>query len=88
MGAKRDVWPVLLAALSFAISWAVRWVLSDRDLIDPLTALVGGMSQALTFIATFALLFSLVAAAALRLRSKAARKMARAAGSGSQIATF
>ena len=71
----RNGWPFLLAALSFAVNGAIRRVLTERDLIDPLTALVGGMSQALTFVATFALLFSLLAATALPRRSRAAGGM-------------
>lgn len=74
----RNGWPFMLAALSFAINGAIRRLLTERDLIEPLTALVGGMSQALTFVATFALLFSLLAAAALPRRSSTAAKMAGA----------
>ena len=74
----RNGWPFLLAALSFAVNGAIRRVLTERDLIDPLTALVGGMSQALTFVAIFALLFSLLAATALPRRSRAADMTASA----------
>lgn len=72
----RNGWPFLLAALSFAVNGAIRRLLSERDLIDPLTALVGGMSQAVTFVATFALVFSLLAATALPRRSRVNSGMA------------
>jgi hypothetical protein len=54
----RNGWPFLLAPLSFLLNEAIRAFLSSRDLIDPLTHWVGGMSQPLTFVGTFMLLFA------------------------------
>lgn len=62
---RRNGWPFLVAALCFFLNEAIRSLLTSFDLIDPLTEIVGSMSQPLTFIATFALLFSLLAATAL-----------------------
>lgn len=62
---RRNGWPFLVAALCFPLNDAIRSLLASFGLIDPLTELVGSMSQPVTFIATFALLFSLLAATAL-----------------------
>jgi hypothetical protein len=62
---RRNGWPFLLAGSCFTANDAILSLLTRFDLIDPLTELVGSMSQPLTFIATFALLFSLLAATAL-----------------------
>lgn len=61
----RNGWPFLLAGSCFFLNEAIRSLLTSFGLIDPLTELVGSMSQPLTFIASFALLFSLLAATAL-----------------------
>ncbi len=61
----RNGWPFLLAAFCLPLNEVIRWQLTRSDLIDPLTALAGSMSQLLTFIGSFALLFSLLAATAL-----------------------
>lgn len=61
----RNGWPFLLAGSCFFLNEAIKSLLTSLDLIDPLTEFVGSMSQPLTFIATFALLFSLLAATAL-----------------------
>ena len=58
-------WPFLLAGSCFTGNDAIRSLLIRFDLIDPLTELVGSMSQPLTFIATFALFFTLLAATTL-----------------------
>ena len=58
-------WPFLVAALCFFLNEGIRSVLTSFGLIDPLTEIVGSMSQPLTFVATFALLLSLLAATAL-----------------------
>jgi hypothetical protein len=58
----RNGWPFLLAAFCFPLNEAIRSVLASFGLIDPLTEMVGSMSQPLTFVAIFALLFSLLAA--------------------------
>ena len=62
---RRNGWPFLVAGLCFFLNEAIRSLLTSFDLIDPLTEFVGSMSQPLTFVATFALLFSLLAATAL-----------------------
>lgn len=61
----RNGWPFLLAPLSFLANEAIRVVLTQSDLIDPLTQTVGSMSQPLTFVGTFALLAAALAATAL-----------------------
>jgi hypothetical protein len=58
-------WPFLLAAFFFVLNELIRMVLTQLDLIDPLTQLVGSLSQPLSFIAAFALLALLLAATAL-----------------------
>lgn len=62
---KRNGWPFLVAGLCFFLNEAIRSLLTSFGLINPLTELVGSMSQPLTFIASFALLSSLLAATAL-----------------------
>jgi hypothetical protein len=61
----RNGWPFLAAALCFPLNDAIRLLLARFGLVDPLTEIVGSMSQPLTFAAAFALLFSLLAATAL-----------------------
>ena len=61
----RNGWPFLLAPLSFGLNEGVRTFLTGHCLTGPLTQAVGEMSQALTFVGTFALLLALLAAAAL-----------------------
>lgn len=75
----RNGWPFLLAPLSFLLNEAIRSLLARFDLIDPLTAYVGSMSQPLTFVGTFAILSSLLAATALpsNRRRRAVRSHAR-----------
>ena len=62
---RRNGWPFLAAAACFPLNEAIRSLLTSSGLIGPLTELVGAMSQPLTFIASFAILFSLLAATAL-----------------------
>jgi hypothetical protein len=62
---RRNGWPFLVAALCFPLNDAIRSLLASFGLIDPLTEFIGSMSQPLTFIATFAVLFSLLARTAL-----------------------
>ncbi len=62
---RRNGWPFLAAAFCFPLNDVIRSMLTRFGLIDPLTEMVGAMSQPLTFVATFALLFSLLAATAL-----------------------
>ena len=61
----RNGWPFLVAGFCFLLNEAIRSLLTSFGLIDPLTEIVGSMSQPLTFVAGFALLFSLLAATAL-----------------------
>ena len=61
----RNGWPFLLAAFCLLLNEVIRLLLTRLDLIDPMTGIVGSMSQPFTFIATFALLLSLLAATAL-----------------------
>jgi hypothetical protein len=61
----RNGWPFLLAPLSFGLNEGLRVFLTSRGLIDPLTQAVGGMSQLLTFVGTFALLLAVLAATML-----------------------
>ncbi|PZQ65140.1 MAG: hypothetical protein DI570_02675 [Phenylobacterium zucineum] len=62
---RRNGWPFLVAALCFPMNEAIRALLTRYDLIDPLTAFVGSLSQPLTFLASFAMLFALLASTAL-----------------------
>lgn len=66
----RNGWPFLAAGFCFPFNDAIYSLLTSLGLIDPLTKLVGSMSQPLTFIASFAILFSLLAATALPRRAK------------------
>ena len=61
----RNGWPFLLAPLSFGMNEGIRMFLTRYGLIDPLTQAVGGISQVLTFVATFAFLLALLVATAL-----------------------
>lgn len=63
----RNGWPFLLAALFFVLNEMIRIALTQFDLIDPLTRIVGSMSQPLTFFGSLALLALLLAATALPL---------------------
>jgi hypothetical protein len=58
-------WPFLAAGTFFFLNEAIRSLLSRFGLIDSLTAFVGSMNQPLTFIASFAILFLLLARTAL-----------------------
>jgi hypothetical protein len=71
----RNGWPYLVAGSSFFLNEVVRSWLTSNSLIDPLTEIVGSMSQPLTFVATFALLFSLLAATALPRRRRATGRL-------------
>jgi hypothetical protein len=62
---RRNGWPFLAAGSCFFLNEGIRSLLARFGLIDPLTELVGSMSQPLTFAASFALLFSLLAGTAL-----------------------
>ena len=74
----RNGWPFLLAPLSLPLNELIRWQLTNFDLIEPLTAFVGSLSQSLTFIGSFAVMFALLAATVLptarRPRSPATRR--------------
>jgi hypothetical protein len=62
---RRNGWPFLVAAAFFPLNDAIRAMLTSAGLIDPLTEFVGSMSQPITFVATFVMMFSLLAATAL-----------------------
>lgn len=62
---RRNGWPFLAAGLCFPLNDAIQSLLTRFGLIDPVTQLVGSMSQPLTFTAAFALMLSLLAATAL-----------------------
>lgn len=62
---RRNGWPFLAAGVGFFLNEAIRSLLTSFGLIDPLTELVGRMSQPLTFIAIFVLMFLLLAATVL-----------------------
>lgn len=65
----KNGWPFLAAGFCFPFNDAIYSLLTSLGLIDPLTEIVGSMSQTLAFITTFALLFSLLAATALPRRA-------------------
>ena len=62
---RRNGWPFLVAGLCLPLNEAIRSLLTNFGLIDPLTELVGSMSRPVTFAVGFALLLSLLAATAL-----------------------
>ena len=62
---RRNGWPFLVAAFCFPLNDAIRALLAKASLVDPLTEFVGSMSQPPTFVATFVLMLSLLAATAL-----------------------
>ncbi|HEX8525915.1 hypothetical protein [Allosphingosinicella sp.] len=66
----KNGWPFLAAGFCFPFNDAIYSLLTSFGLINPLTDIVGSMSQPLTFIAIFALLFSLLAATALPRRAR------------------
>ena len=66
----RNGWPFLAAGFCFTLNDAIHSLLMSLGLIDPLTEMVGSMNQPLTFISTFALLFSLLVATALPRRAR------------------
>lgn len=58
----RNGWPLLLAAAFFPLNELIRALLAKHDLIQPLTEVVGSLSQAFTFVGAFVLVFGLIAA--------------------------
>ena len=62
---RRNNWPFLAAGSCFLVNDAIRALLARFGLVDPLTAVVGAMGQSLTFVATFAVMFALLATTAL-----------------------
>lgn len=62
---RKNGWPYLLAGFCFWLNEGIRSLLTQSGLIDPLTRLIGSMSQPITFVASFALLFSLLIVTAL-----------------------
>lgn len=63
----RHGWPLLLASVFFLLNEFLRSFLAARKLIDPLTEVVGSMSQTLTFVGTFAILLASLAATGVRI---------------------
>ena len=62
----RHGWPLLLAAAFFPLNEWIRSFLDGRNLITPLTEVVGSMSQSLTFVGTFAVVLASLAATGIR----------------------
>ena len=62
----RNAWPMLLAGLFFLLNELIRSFLTKHDLIQPLTEFIGSMSQPLTFIGSFAIIFALLAATGIQ----------------------
>ena len=58
----KNGWPLFLVSLFFTLNELIKSFLAKHNLIQPLTEFVGSMSQSLTFIVTFAVLFILLAA--------------------------
>lgn len=70
----RNGWPLLLAGVFFPLNEWIRSSLSGRNLIEPLTEVVGSMSQSLTFVGTFAVVLALLAATGIRSAKPARNK--------------
>jgi hypothetical protein len=62
----RNGWPMLLAAIALLLNEVIRGLLAARGLIEPLTRVVGSMSEPLTFVGTFALFAAVLAATGIR----------------------
>ena len=62
---RKNGWPFLVPGLGFFLNEAIRSSLTSFGLIDPLTQFVGSMNRPMTFVATFVLMFLLLAATAL-----------------------
>lgn len=62
----RNGWPFLLVGSFFFLNEFIKSLLAGQDMIEPLTEVVGSMSQPLTFIASFAVVFALLAATGIR----------------------
>jgi hypothetical protein len=58
----RNGWPLLLVASFFSLNEWINASLAERELLQPLTAFVGSMSQPVTFMGAFAMLFAVLAA--------------------------
>jgi hypothetical protein len=62
----KNGWPLLLVGSFLTLNEAIGSFLTARDLIQPLTQLVGSMSELLAFSVTFVLLVALLAATGVR----------------------
>lgn len=62
----RNAWPMLLAGLLFLLNELIRSFLTRHDLIQPLTEFVGSLSESLTFIGSFVIIFALLAATGIQ----------------------
>lgn len=65
----RNGWPFLLAASFFALNDLIRALLASQELLDPLTSLVGSLSQPTVFLVAFLIMLLLLVATALPTRS-------------------
>ena len=66
----RSGWPLLLVSSFFILNELIKSLLTEHNLIEPLTKFVGSMSQSFTFIGSFAVLFALLTATGIRLPVK------------------
>lgn len=66
---RRSGWPYLLVGASFLFNELLKSALAQQDLIQPLTEVVGSISQSLVFSVTLVSVFILLMATGLRLRS-------------------
>lgn len=69
----RNGWPFLLAGLFHSMNEGIKSLLTSLNLIDPMTEFVGSMSQPYTFVGSFAVLVSLLAATGLQISLRPAR---------------
>jgi hypothetical protein len=65
----RNGWPMLLAASFFSLNELIKSFLTTHDLLDPLTAFVGSMSQPFVFGGSFLVVLGLLAATGILSRS-------------------
>jgi len=60
----KNGWPLLLASSFFSLNELTKSFLTEHDLIQPLTELVGSMNPSLAFIGSFAVIFTSLSALA------------------------
>ena len=66
----RNGWPLLLAGSFFVLNELLKSMLTEHQLIAPLTQAVGSMNQSLTFFGIFAVLLALLAATGIRISNQ------------------